>query len=155
MLSQSRMEVFVGAQESNLVGELCHYCGRLLTHTFRTQRTGDVAAGMFDHVIPRSRGGTDDPVNLVPCCHLCNASKHDRTIEEWRALILPRIAGAPKFSAKQVEWLLQAGFDYRAHVEARATLLFYFEDPDKAAHVPWYERYEKPTKRRMARRRPS
>jgi uncharacterized protein YdaU (DUF1376 family) len=39
----------------------------------------------LDHVIPRSRGGLDDPSNLVACCKPCNTSKGSRTPEEWRA----------------------------------------------------------------------
>lgn len=50
-------------------GSACTYCG-------------GVASGV-DHVLPVSRGGTDDPKNLVPACHACNASKNDRTPNEW------------------------------------------------------------------------
>jgi hypothetical protein len=32
-----------------------------------------------DHVIPRSRGGTDDLSNLCLCCFWCNNYKHART----------------------------------------------------------------------------
>lgn len=49
----------------------CSYCGR--------------PADMTDHVIPRSRGGTDDPSNLVPSCGPCNSSKRDQTLDEWIA----------------------------------------------------------------------
>lgn len=50
-------------------GCLCTYCGD--------------DAGQVDHVIPRSRGGSDDLENLVPCCGACNLAKGDRTPEEW------------------------------------------------------------------------
>jgi hypothetical protein len=40
-------------------------------------------AGSWDHVIPVSRGGTDDRENLVPACIRCNTSKHAKTPEEW------------------------------------------------------------------------
>ena len=49
----------------------CIYCG--------------APAQTHDHVIPRSRGGSDDPANLVLACVSCNASKGARTPEEWRA----------------------------------------------------------------------
>ena len=49
----------------------CAYCGR--------------DARTVDHVNPYSRGGTDDPDNLVAACKPCNSSKRDRTPEEWRA----------------------------------------------------------------------
>lgn len=38
-----------------------------------------------DHVIPRLRGGTDDPSNIVLACHRCNATKGNRTPDEWLA----------------------------------------------------------------------
>jgi len=38
-----------------------------------------------DHVIPVSRGGSNDLENLVASCFDCNRSKRDKTIEEWMA----------------------------------------------------------------------
>jgi 5-methylcytosine-specific restriction endonuclease McrA len=54
-------------------GEVCSYCG--------------TTAGPFDvdHVVPRSRGGTNSADNLVVACAPCNRSKGARTPEEWRA----------------------------------------------------------------------
>jgi hypothetical protein len=52
-------------------GFACVYCGNL----------DDLAC---DHVHPRSRGGKNDPSNLVTACKPCNSSKRDRTPEEWR-----------------------------------------------------------------------
>lgn len=31
-----------------------------------------------DHIVPISRGGTNEPGNLQPACRECNASKHNR-----------------------------------------------------------------------------
>ena len=36
----------------------------------------------IDHIIPRSRGGTDDPDNLQLLCAACNSTKGSRTQEE-------------------------------------------------------------------------
>lgn len=47
----------------------CRYCGDL--------------ARCADHVIPLSRGGTNDEDNLVACCLPCNSSKSDRLLSEW------------------------------------------------------------------------
>lgn len=49
----------------------CAYCG----DPFPTQ---------VDHVMPVSRGGSDDPANLVPACQFCNWEKLDFTADEWR-----------------------------------------------------------------------
>lgn len=49
---------------------VCAYCGteRELTK---------------DHVIPRSRGGSNEPDNIVWACRNCNSAKGNRTPGEW------------------------------------------------------------------------
>lgn len=49
----------------------CYYCGCKLTKYH------------VDHVIPLSRGGSNDPSNLVLACPSCNTSKGDRLPSEW------------------------------------------------------------------------
>jgi 5-methylcytosine-specific restriction endonuclease McrA len=49
---------------------VCSYCG--------------APATTHDHVIPKSRGGSDEPENIVPCCRFCNSRKGRRTVEEWK-----------------------------------------------------------------------
>jgi len=46
-------------------GYCCQYCG-------------SEDATTVDHVIPISKGGTDDPDNLVAACSRCNYSKGNR-----------------------------------------------------------------------------
>jgi len=58
--------------------DTCWYCGLSWTPA-RTAQT--------DHMIPRSRGGGDQPENIVLACTACNGSKHDSTPEEWRAVL--------------------------------------------------------------------
>lgn len=50
----------------------CAYCGG---------RSGDPVLEI-DHVIPKSRGGSDRVSNLAAACHTCNQQKHDRTAAE-------------------------------------------------------------------------
>ncbi len=45
-------------------GGVCRYCGGVATTA--------------DHVIPKRRGGTDEPSNLVASCVPCNSSKGAR-----------------------------------------------------------------------------
>lgn len=47
---------------------MCAYCGR--------------KADTVDHIMPKSKGGTEDPSNLVACCKRCNMKKNNRTPEE-------------------------------------------------------------------------
>jgi HNH endonuclease len=54
-------------------GFVCVYC----SSEDRTNLT-------VDHVLPRSRGGSDSPENLVTACWTCNRQKWARTPEEWR-----------------------------------------------------------------------
>jgi hypothetical protein len=51
----------------------CHYCGR---RGLRLE---------CDHVIPVSRGGSNEDDNLVASCFRCNRAKHDKTADEWRS----------------------------------------------------------------------
>ena len=46
----------------------CRYCGKDATHV--------------DHILPVSRGGTNDHENLAASCAHCNLSKGDKTPEE-------------------------------------------------------------------------
>ena len=51
----------------------CQYCGS--------------EASCVDHVVPLTRGGSNDPENLVACCQPCNVSKCDRLLAEWKGRI--------------------------------------------------------------------
>lgn len=59
-----------GEQEGECVGCVTHFPFRVM----------DV-----DHILPRSRGGTDHPDNLQLLCSGCNRSKGNKTMAEWRA----------------------------------------------------------------------
>ncbi|TVZ40948.1 HNH endonuclease [Alteromonadaceae bacterium 2753L.S.0a.02] len=53
-------------------GYCCMYCGKQFNYSELTR----------DHIMPRSRGGSDTWVNLVAACERCNNHKADRTPEE-------------------------------------------------------------------------
>jgi len=40
-----------------------------------------------DHILPRSKGGTDHPDNLQLLCSGCNRSKGGKTMAEWRTML--------------------------------------------------------------------
>lgn len=65
----------------------CAYCGNRISLDFH-----------IDHIIPASRGGSDDIENLVPSCQLCNLTKNDRTDEEFRYFLFSQTASQARDS---------------------------------------------------------
>jgi 5-methylcytosine-specific restriction endonuclease McrA len=53
-----------------LYGNTCVYCGNVEPLT-------------ADHVIPLSKGGSNNIDNILPVCKSCNSSKKDKTFEEF------------------------------------------------------------------------
>jgi len=53
-------------------GYRCRYCGAVMPPDLEV-----------DHVVPRNRGGSDRPDNLVAACHECNRLKGNRTAAEY------------------------------------------------------------------------
>lgn len=51
--------------------------------------TGWPLGGVFEvgHLVPRVRGGTDEPDNLVPCLRAARLAKTHRTAEEFRVFL--------------------------------------------------------------------
>lgn len=81
--------------------ERCHYCDR--------------PADVYDHVVPRCRGGTNEPWNLVPACVACNYAKLDRP---YRAFVFgePRDDFGPSPSRLTAILRWRKG---KQHLEAR------------------------------------
>ena len=50
----------------------CAYCGKVMVEELGPDQV------TRDHVIPVSKGGTDNIDNIVPACRACNSSKNDR-----------------------------------------------------------------------------
>lgn len=62
-------------------GAPCPYCGKGMIH-------GDPNLHpTWDHILPVSRGGTNDPDNTVFCCNRDNHDKDDWLLSEWLALL--------------------------------------------------------------------
>jgi len=68
----------------------CFYCGRLISRRHCETPSKDwLIIGyqqkpVTEHSIPKYRGGTDCPSNLVPSCQRCNIRKGRLTIGEFR-----------------------------------------------------------------------
>lgn len=54
----------------------CFYCGTPLNRWTST----------LDHLVPKSKGGTNNRKNLVVCCVPCNTKKADLSVEEFMEL---------------------------------------------------------------------
>jgi hypothetical protein len=94
-------------------GFRCHYCGA----------TACGAALEVDHVVPKSKGGTDDPANLITACYNCNRGKSNVRLDERQ---IPEGAGDPKRlkeHAEQIRAYLAAQLEVD---NARAEVRDYF-----------------------------
>lgn len=56
---------------------VCYYCGKKCKPSELT----------MDHVIPLSRGGYSEKINIVPCCKECNTKKKSLLPVEWEEYI--------------------------------------------------------------------
>lgn len=61
-------------------GYTCYLCSRRVKRTHEGGNQEDGSLATVDHLIPRSKGGTDDIDNLKTCCYDCNQIKADRLV---------------------------------------------------------------------------
>src|SRR5262245_2812857 len=59
----------------------CWYCG------IEIEESSAFSSASIDHLLPESRGGSNEESNLVTACRSCNSKKNNRTLEEYRAYI--------------------------------------------------------------------
>ncbi|WP_318391073.1 HNH endonuclease signature motif containing protein [Microbacterium maritypicum] len=100
----------------------CVYCGR------------SIPDGAVDHFIPRERGGTDLPWNLVPACGRCNSSKKHHDPHEWMRSVGVADSAIAALDAltRSPEWM-RAGSGYRY---PRAASLQYGATADLTRDIP-------------------
>lgn len=73
-------------------GGRCWYCGCELAAPIGAGVEANTATR--DHVVPRSKGGSNHPGNLVAACRRCNNDKRAKSLEEYRAALSQRRDGA-------------------------------------------------------------
>lgn len=94
----------------------CFYCGCEL----------NLVNATIDHIIPKSKGGKNNEENLVPCCRYCNASKHLKTLEEYRLYIsFNRLVAPIVYSQRQVNQINSLGL--LKNFGVTELHIFYFE----------------------------
>jgi hypothetical protein len=70
----------------------CQYCGVVMPSDLEV-----------DHIVPRSRGGSNRPSNLVVACHDCNATKGNQTALEFGYPEVARRARRPLWAAAHTQ----------------------------------------------------
>lgn len=58
--------------------EYCCYCGKWIVYPLR--RTSE-------HIIPKSKGGSNHDKNKRPCCHRCNFWRGNKSLQYWKSEI--------------------------------------------------------------------
>lgn len=61
-------------------GHRCVYCGK---PEVKIPPARPVDKHQLDHLVPRVKGGKDEPSNLVTACKSCNSARHDMTVKGW------------------------------------------------------------------------
>ncbi len=74
-----RRQKFEENRKANSGRLKCGYCPTEMVPAKKSQKgvTPPKNEATLDHVIPRSRGGSNDPANLKPACRKCNGEKSD------------------------------------------------------------------------------
>ena len=96
----------------------CSYCGA----------TADAVALHVDHIIPVSKGGTNDFMNLITSCIPCNAGKSDRQLDDKSVAVKAR---------KQTEDQQQIAEQIEMMAKWRASLLRLKDDETENAVAHW------------------
>lgn len=95
----------------DLHGGKCFYCGTPLAPmrhgTMHRELSRSPRAATVDHLVPKSRGGSNALTNLVPACLPCNTEKGDRlpTLPELLRLA-GRLSGAATWLRKRARKIL-------------------------------------------------
>jgi 5-methylcytosine-specific restriction endonuclease McrA len=66
----------------------CVWCTRAVGRLSANEhRSLTFAQASIDHVVSRSRGGSNEPSNLITCCKRCNEKRGDRSVSEFAAFL--------------------------------------------------------------------
>lgn len=119
------------AQVLTKTGGLCGYCGVNLGWLPDSWH--------IEHIIPRSRGGTDDLSNLVSACRECNMRKYTSTLFEYRKRIYMELSDALD-AAEKALWLF-GGIDEETRLRISQTLSALEEEVLESGMSFYFERH--------------
>lgn len=74
----------------------------------------------WDHVIPRSQGGTDNMANLLPVCRDCNWQKGNMSLPEWHGWLLAVEDKRALVVGQLLEWIARDDRDLTVGFAAEA-----------------------------------
>ncbi len=83
-------------------GDNCHWCTRPMSFDWTSPR--DKRFATVEHLLPRSRGGTSQPGNLVLACRKCNVVRGNLADPTQFNLRMDRIAAEIKREKLRAEW---------------------------------------------------
>lgn len=85
-------------------GHRCGYCGR------HRRELGNRERLTRDHLVPRSKGGRDEWLNVVTACSSCNHRKDDRLAAEagWEPTVMPWVPSRGDLVARRLAWATAA-----------------------------------------------
>lgn len=91
-------------------GLRCVYCGATLEGG---------ACLSLDHLLPRSKGGSNDATNLVTACKMCNSIRGDRPLAQWLRLVADLTGEDVEALRRRVQSLRRKSLDkYLAQAKA-------------------------------------
>jgi 5-methylcytosine-specific restriction endonuclease McrA len=85
MKAYSRNQILILFSKNN--GK-CFYCGVCLVEEAEAKRTPQV-----DHIVPKSKNGSNKIDNLCLVCRYCNSAKNNKTKEEFLDYLRPYLEG--------------------------------------------------------------
>lgn len=71
------MKKFIRIKVHDKYNKKCAYCGNKIS----------LEEMKIDHLIPQSKGGTDDLENLMPSCEICNHYKDSHNFNKFKYLV--------------------------------------------------------------------
>jgi len=93
----------------------CAYCGKDLEYK-------DM---QVDHLYPKTYGGNDDLINLMPSCRRCNHYKRAETLEGFRELMVTL------YDRIKSQYISKVAIDYGIIVIKPFDGIFYFEKEER------------------------